>query len=300
MKITLKQLNIFILTHKLGSISDAASASFITQSAASMSLSELEKMLNFPLFDRAGKRLLINSNGRALLPKAIDIVDRAMELESFSKAGIDNVSGTITIGASTTIGNYVLPHFLARFQQKYPYVKIEFSISNTEEIIEGLSHFDFDVGIVEGDEKADNLCRRVWLSDELVVIANSKHDLARKKRVSFKDLERYKWVTREEGSGTGALFRGYIKGKCEINSALCLTNPEAIKSYVRSSDCLSCVSKAILSPKTDKGLKIIDVSGFKLVRPFYLVSNERKFKSTAVTLFEECLMCRSRCQSKAN
>jgi DNA-binding transcriptional LysR family regulator len=288
MKITLKQLNVFIQTYKLGSLSKAADACFITQSAASMSLAELEKLLGFPLFDRNGKKLIINSNGLSLLPKATDILDRTNELESYSQIGINELSGTINIGASTTIGNYILPKYLANFQQKHPNITINFNISNTREVKFGVNNLEFDLGIVEGDCHSETISKQVWLMDELVIIANNKHALAKKQRVSLKDITHYNWVMREEGSGTGKLFQDYIENKDTFKTEQTLTNPEAIKSYIRNSDCLSCVSKTIIN-KIDKDIKILPVTGFKLMRPFYLLIHKNKYKNAATAAFEALL-----------
>ncbi|PHQ79499.1 MAG: hypothetical protein COB66_06705 [Coxiella sp. (in: Bacteria)] len=113
--------------------------------------------------------------------------------------------------------------------------------------------------------------------------------LPRKKQVSFKDLERYKWVLREGGSGTGELVTNYITNKCTITTELTLSNPDAIKNYIRNNLCLTCVSNNIYSPKTDNDIATINVTGFKLVRPFYLLSNTDKYQTNAAQALYQLL-----------
>jgi DNA-binding transcriptional LysR family regulator len=116
MHITLKQLEIFLEVAKTGNMTQASEVLHLTQSACSMALSALEKQLGDPLFDRHGKKLILNERGRILFPKASNIISQVKESEALmlGKKG-KMLAGNLIIGASTTLGNYVLPKIIGSF-----------------------------------------------------------------------------------------------------------------------------------------------------------------------------------------
>ena len=141
MHITLRQLQIFRAVAQCGRVTGAAEYLHISQPAASMALSELEKHLG-AVFDRQhGAGLSLNDNGRALLPKACEIIDRTQELErQFVGDGLYD-SGLIHVNASSTIGNNLMPGILAGYQKKYPGIRTELNIENTRTIEKRLLDF---------------------------------------------------------------------------------------------------------------------------------------------------------------
>ena len=111
MKVTLRQLEVFVAIATHGQVTRAADAVAMTQSAASMALGELEQQLDITLFDRVGRQLLLNEAGRQLLPKAIDVLERVREIESASSGG--EHSFDLQLAASLTVGNHLMPRLLA-------------------------------------------------------------------------------------------------------------------------------------------------------------------------------------------
>lgn len=286
MKITLRQLQVFTLTSKLGSVSEAAKACFITQSAASMSLSDFETMLGFPVFDRIGKRLHLNANGQNLLPKAVNIIDRAEELTSLAGNKSLDISGTIKIIASATIGNYVLPNYLANFKKQFPNADFQLTVTNTERAIHNINQLSYDIGLVEGNCQEKDILKSTWQEDSLIILARKDHPLTNKKSINEKDLAKFPWVTREDGSGTRRIFMDELANRLDLDVPLSFSSPEAIKEYVRHSDYLTCISSATLNTKNDKSLQIINVKNLNLTRPFYLLTHKQKFKTNLTAAFE--------------
>src|ERR1700761_3513978 len=125
MRLTLRQLHIFRAIALEGSTAAAALSVPLSQSAASAALKELERLLDAPLFDRVGKRLVLNESGRALLPMALAVLDGARSLEAAFASGGRALSADLHLYASTTIGNYILPSLLAQFNETAPNTRLQ-------------------------------------------------------------------------------------------------------------------------------------------------------------------------------
>jgi DNA-binding transcriptional LysR family regulator len=150
MRLSLRQLQIFRAIALSGSTTAAALSVPLSQSAASAALKELERVLNAPLFDRVGKRLLLNDNGRTLLPMALAVLDGAQSLESAFASNAQAVPVELHIFASTTIGNYILPSLLASFKVRVPAARLELQIGNTLDVVIAVRDFETDIGFIEG------------------------------------------------------------------------------------------------------------------------------------------------------
>lgn len=162
-------------------------------------------MLDTTLFDRVGKRMKLNDNGKNMLAKAIKILDEIEEFESFS-LNSNQLSGKIIIGASTTIANYVLPKYVAMFRKLHPDTDFEIISGNTKEIINSVESLNCDVGFVEGECNSKILETYLWAKDSLKIICRIDHPLTKKKNIKIKDLLEYDWAMREQGSGTFEIF----------------------------------------------------------------------------------------------
>lgn len=276
MRITLKQLQVFVNTAKSESISAGAEKCFISQAAASMSLSQLENMLDTTLFDRVGKRMKLNANGKNLLAKAIKILDEIEEFETFS---VKNtlLSGKIVIGASTTIANYVLPKYVAIFKKLHPDTDFEIISGNTKEIINNVESLNCDVGFIEGECNSQVIATSLWAKDKLKIICRVNHPLTTKNNLKIKDLLEYEWATREQGSGTFEIFFNALEDKVSsIKKAITLRGSEAIKQYVAYSDCLACISEVITTQALDTTkYSILETKDLDLSRNFYKLLHKK-------------------------
>ncbi|AIT09320.1 LysR family transcriptional regulator [Candidatus Francisella endociliophora] len=288
MRITLKQLQVFVNTAKAESISIGAEKCFISQAAASMSLSQLETMLNTTLFDRIGKRMKLNDNGKNLLAKAIQILDEIEEFETLSE-GSSELSGKITIGASTTIANYILPKYIAKFRNLYPTTEFEIISSNTKKIIHDVESLTCDIGFIEGECDSPAIDTSLWRKDNLKVICRADHPLYGKKNIKLKDLLEYEWVTREQGSGTFEIFFNALEDKVSsIKKAITLRSSEAIKQYIANSDCLACLSEIITQQAWDTNkYSILEVKDLDLTRNFYKLLHKKKYHTALTKAFCE-------------
>ncbi|MDE2614577.1 MAG: LysR family transcriptional regulator, partial [Burkholderiales bacterium] len=188
--------------------------------------------------------------GRALLPKAAALLDRALELEHlFSRGG----SAPLHLAASLTIGEYLLPALLARWKLAHPAQPVQLMIGNTREVIEAVAALDADVGFIEGTQTHPRLVVRPWLSDELVVFAAADHPLAGRP-VALRELRAAGWALREPGSGTREAAEAWLLervGSLEVEFEL--SSPEAIKRLVAAGAALGCLAREVVAQELARG-----------------------------------------------
>ncbi|PSW04071.1 LysR substrate-binding domain-containing protein [Photobacterium lipolyticum] len=211
MRYSLKQLAVFEEVASSGSVSKAADELALTQSAASMALAQLEKLLGRPLFERQGKRMALTYWGTWLRPKAKQLLFDAQQIElGFYEQHL--ISGEITLAASQTAAEHLLPELISNIDSNFPELRINFKVKNTEKVIDGIKNFDYEFGVIEGRCDDSRLQQEVWCHDHLVIIASKHHPYAKYEKVSFAQLEQAKWVLREQGAGTRKIFESAIHG----------------------------------------------------------------------------------------
>jgi DNA-binding transcriptional LysR family regulator len=291
MRITLKQLAVFVAVARHGTVTRAAQELNLTQSAASMALSDFEGQLDCLLFDRIGKRLQLNDLGRKLLPQAINTVAHATELEELARGHGDKV-GSLKIGASLTIGNYSMPPLIATFMRQHPQCQLSLEIANTSHIISALEHFELDVGFIEGFCHAPNLEVIPWQQDELVVFAAPSHPLAQKMLLTETDFADAEWILREAGSGTREVFDNAVIGRLQhIHVLLELGHTEAIQRVVASGLGIGCASRLSLSEAlASNALTILPTPFWNLSRQFFILIHRQKYRTYGLERFiEHCV-----------
>jgi DNA-binding transcriptional LysR family regulator len=287
MNITLRQLEIFCEIARLGHVSQAAQAASISQSAASMALAELERQLGEKLFDRYGKKIVLNDSGRQLLPDAQELLTRAHEIEHRYHPAHDGQHGDLTIGASSTIGNYLMPAIIGRFSQNRPNVQLRLNVGNTEQIIASLLACDIDVGIIEGICRDPGIETSVWRPDELVLFASPLHPLAGAEQITRRELADAQWILREKGSGTRDVFERALAGIIDsLHVRFELGHSEAVKQAVLNNLGISCLSRLTLHENLkNKTLVELKAPFFKLTRNFYLLLRKGKYRTRVLRDF---------------
>ena len=293
MHLTLRQLLIFAAVAETGSTTAASVRVALSQSATSAALNELEKVLGARLFDRVGKRLIINDNGRALLPQARAALDVASGIESeFSVETRDPRSThppiNLRIAASTTIGNYLLPGLITRFRRQFPQARFEVRINNTRHASESVSRFEVDMGLIEGPSYEADVNMELWLEDELAILCSPRHPLAvASQRVNLKALREASWLLREPGSGTREAVEQALRPHLfQLREDVQVGSTEAIKHLVAEGLGLTCLSlQAVGDALTLGRLKVLDTTLPRLMRPLYLIHHRHKQISTGLQRF---------------
>ena len=239
LRVTLRQLAVFAAIARAGSTRAAADRVARSQSAASTALVGLESALGAPLFDRVGRRLVLNENGRALLPLTVSLLDQADELQSLFTR---EPPAPLRIAASFTIGEYLLPGMIARWKQDHPQATARLAIGNTSEVIAAVVAFDVDVGFIEGRQRHPDVVVRRWLADELVVFAAPGHPLAGR-QVGTAELADAAWILREPGSGTREASDRWLDKVGALRPELELGSNEAVKRVVAAGVGIGCLSR---------------------------------------------------------
>ncbi len=286
MNFTIRQLEIFKEVATTGHVTNSSEALGISQSAISMALQELESNLKTKFFERRNKKLILNENGRLLLERSNKLLKEFEELEnSFME---DNISGKLRIGASQTIGDYIMPQLIYAFMQKYPDAKCELIVANTKDILSEIDGGDIDVGFIEGFVSDTKLDSKHWKDDELLVVASNKKKFS-KDEYKLDDLASQKWILREKGSGTRAIFEdGLGDDFGKLNIFLTLGHNEAIKKIVEQSDSLTCISRLAVQKEIDEGkLFEVKIKNFVFKRKLLRLLHKEKYQSKLLKSFME-------------
>lgn len=291
MKITLKQMAVFTAIVKSdGNMTLAAESLYLTQSACSMALSTFENQLGSKLFERRGKKLVLNELGREIYLHALKIVQQTDELETIaSEKSSQKMTGNLVVSASSTIGNYLLPQVIAEFTTQYPNIKVTLKVGNTAEVIAQIIKAESDIGFVEGSCPATELEVLPWRIDQLVIIASKDHPLSQHKMMTLPKLHKARWILREPGSGTREKFENALDEP--IIPFLELGHTEAIKQAVLTGLGISCLSKTAVEHMLQQGeLVALSCPTLKLKREFNLVLHKDKYKTHILKMFmEACL-----------
>ena len=285
MKYTLRQLEIFVAVSRTQSVSRAAELLHLSQSATSTSLGEFERQFNLQLFDRVGKSLSINEAGRQLLPRAVELLDRAKEIEAQlnGHAGF----GEMHIGATLTVGNYLATLLVAKFLQQHPESRIQLLVRNTKTIVQQIANYELDLGLIEGDCHHPDIEVQPWIADELIIFCAPNHPLAEQKNINIQTLLNEAWILREKGSGTRETFdRAFQNHHAELNIRLELEHTEAIKRAVESGLGIGCISRLALKDAFKRGSLVpLDAPEIKLNRYFYFLWHKQKYQTAGIRHF---------------
>ena len=286
MRMTLRQLAVFVAVAQEGTVTKASDAVKLTQSAASMALADLEDGLGAPLFDRLGKRLQLNDLGRFLLPQALEILGRCETFEQIAKGELQSID--LRLGATLTISDYLMPDLMAGFLQKQPQAHLQLQVGNTRQIIEAVNQFQLDLALIEGSCHLPQLQSIHWHDDELAVCCAPSHPLAQLNRpLTPQDFNDVEWILREEGSGTREVFDlAILKNLSNANIRLTLGHNEAILKIISGGLGLSCISKLALRPMLNSGqLVILDTPFWELKRPLYMLVHRHKYQGPGLKAF---------------
>lgn len=263
----------------------------MTQPAVTFQVRQLEEYFNTRLFDRTHNKVSLTPAGERVSEFAERIFDLYSEMENSVRDLTGEISGALTIGASTTIAEYMLPALLGEFKNRYPDINLRLKVSNSEGIVSMVEHNVIDLGVVESPVGNKNLIVEVCHEDQLVVVAAPGHELVKRGgKVKASDIVNHPFVSREEGSGTRDVIMQYLAdakiSHSDMNFSLELGSPEAIKGAVEAGMGITIISRSIIG----KELKLNTLCELQLdpplSRPFSFVRQRQKFR---VTVMEKLL-----------
>ena len=286
-----RRLTVFHAVARLLSFTKAAEALHMTQPAVTFQVRQLEEYFNTRLFDRTHNKVSLTPAGERVSEFAERIFDLYSEMENTVRDLTGEISGSLTIGASTTIAEYLLPALLGEFKNRYPDINLRLKVSNTEGIVTMVEHNVIDLGVVEAPVSNKNLIVEVCHEDQLVVVTTPDHELVKRGgKVKAEEIVKFPFVSREEGSGTRDVITQYLieenVNPADMDSCLELGSPEAIKGAVEAGMGITIISRSIIN----KELKLNTLAELQLdpplCRPFSFVRQRQKFR---VNVMEELL-----------
>lgn len=284
------KLKVFCTVADTKSFSKASEIIHLTQPAVSLQIQALEELYETKLFDRSSSTVALTPAGEILYKYAKEILALYSAAEKNIGELTGLVKGSISVGASTTIGNHLLPTVIADFRKTHPKIKIHLSVGNTKRIVEFLNSGNIDIGLVEGDVARQKLIVEKLISDELVVIVPPLHPWAKKKEISIYDVTKEPFVLREEGSGTRQILEKYLNkhgiSTHDMKASMMLGSTEAIKEAVESGIGISIVSRWAARKENKYGsLKLLSLKEEKFFRDFSLIFHKNAIASHAVDEF---------------
>jgi DNA-binding transcriptional LysR family regulator len=287
MELNLNHLAVFHAVAQAGGVSLGAERLMVSQPAVSKQLRLLERALDAKLFDRHAKGVRLTQSGAVLA----DYARRIFALAEEAEVAMNDVGalrrGSIAVGASPTIGTYLLPRALVYFRQRFPGVRVHLEVGNAHLMRGRLAEGALDLALTEPDVNWPEAEARTLFKDELVAIAHPRHPLARKHRVTPEALCREPFVVRETGSATRSLVeRALGHAGYAVTPVLSVGSTEAVRQAVAAGLGVAMVSHlAVAIDIADRRLALLRLSGVSVRRPVRLLRPHGRTESKASRAF---------------
>ena len=281
------QLRLFLAVAEHGGMTRAAEAVFVSQPAVSASVAELERQLGVPLLEHVGRRVVLTEAGRSLAEYARRIFTLAAEARRAMDETRGLAWGSLAVGASTTIGIYLLPAVMGDYHARYPAITLTLIIENTDLVLERLRAGTLDLALVEGPVSGDDVIVEPYREDELVLVTAPTHPLALRGSATAADLATVPFLMREVGSGTREIVEASLRahGVTRI-AAMELGHTEAIKHGVAAGLGVSILSVLTVQREVADGtLALVRMADLTVTRTLWLVQRREARPSSAARAF---------------
>ncbi|NNM94375.1 MAG: LysR family transcriptional regulator [Bacteroidia bacterium] len=272
------RLKVFLSAATHLSFTKASGELYITQPAVTKHIQELESELEVKLFERRGNKIALTQAGAILLfyAKEIKSIHNTLKFELSQLKG--DSKGTLKIGASTTIAQYVIPSALAEFNRRYPHINLTVINGNTDYIGERLLKNEIDIGIVEGKPSNGDIKYSAFLPDELLLFTSGENKKY-PKTIKISGLKTLPLVLREKGSGTLEIIDDVLRAHriniADLNVKLYLASTEGIKAYVKASVATGIVSRYAIEPELSAGtFRQVNIEDIHFYRQFYFIRSK--------------------------
>src|SRR5699024_5344251 len=285
-------LHVFLEVVKQRNFTKAARNLHMSQPAISQSIAALEKRLGTRIIERTNKGVQLNKAGQIVFIHAKDILRNYEQMEILVSDLINEPQGVIKIGASYTIGEYVLPNIFIRLRENYPVINPHIKISNTKDIGESLLNHEIDIGLIEGDFSHLSIKKENFTFDELFVFGHKDINIPRDKDERQMYLNEMTWIIREEGSGTRYIAMEFLK-KCHLQPKTILEfgSTQLIKEAIEAGIGLSLLSKWVIKKEQALGTVCqLNIPETPMTRTFSLITCDQEFIPGAVKAFKETVL----------
>lgn len=290
---TLQQLRILKAVATEKSFTKAAEVLYLSQPYVSKQIKKLEQSLSIILLDRNSHRLSLTESGKLFLQYS----DRILALCEESCRALINLEngerGNLTIGASQTIGTYLLPRILALFAKNNPQINLNIQVNSTRLISKQIINKQIDLAIVGGEIPYDlksKLKIDIFVEDEFSLIVSKSHPFAKKKQIKKGDLYYLKFIALNSTSTIRQFIDNILKQKDieidQLNIIMQLNSIEAIKAAVSLGLGVAFVSSSAIEKEIKlQTIDILSIENIKITRTLSILSNIDSYKSRAFLLF---------------
>jgi DNA-binding transcriptional LysR family regulator len=284
------KLKVFCTVAETKSFSKTSEIIHLTQPAVSLQIQALEEIYETKLFDRSSSMVTLTPAGEILYKYAKDILTLYASAEKVIGELTGLVKGSISIGASSTLGNYVLPGVITDFKKTHLKIKIHLLVGNTKRIVELLNAGNIDIGLVEGDVTRQKMLVEKLIADEMLLVVPAHHPWAKKKEISISELTKEPFIFREGGSGTRQIIEKFFAAHGitpqDMKVSMVLGSTEAIKAAVENGLGVSILSRWACRKETKYGaIQLIRIKEGRVLREFSLLFNKNAVSSHAVDEF---------------
>lgn len=284
------KLKVFCTVAETKSFSKTSEIIHLTQPAVSLQIQALEEIYETKLFDRSSSTVTLTPAGEILYKYAKEILNLYANVEKTIGELTGLVKGSICIGASSTIGNYLLPTVVTDFKKTHLKIKIHLLVGNTKRVVELLNSGNIDLGLVEGEVSRQKMIVEKLIPDELLLVVPAHHPWAKKKDVSISELTKEPFIFREGGSGTRQMIEKFLSrhgiAPQDMKISMVLGSTEAIKAAVENGLGVSILSRwAALKESKYGTLHLLRIKEEKVHREFSLIINRNAVSSHAVDEF---------------
>lgn len=284
-----RRLQVFHAVAKQLSFTKAAEVLFMTQPAVTFQIKQLEEHFNTRLFDRGHGRISLTPAGELVLSYAEKILGLSSEMDVRLAEMTGEVGGSLLVGASTTIAEFLLPRIMGEFKTKFPSVKPRLVVANSESIETRVAEHTLDIGFIESPTHQPNLQTEVCCEDEMQVVCSPKFPLARLKEITPQTLVDHPFVSREPGSGTREFTEVYMQKHgidvSHLVPVMELGSPLALLEVVETGLGYAIASRASVLNALRLGSLVSIPLKPRLVRKLSMVYPKEKFRSRLVTSF---------------
>jgi len=281
--VTIRKLEIYYAVAERLSMTEAARELYISQPSISQVIKELEGDMEVKLFQRIGRKLYLTEEGRVFKAYALRMLNLYRESQEVIRDMKELKKGTIKLGASTTIGTYLLPDIVADFKKKHPHVDIDLFIDNTHIISRELLKNKVDIAFVEGPVYDEEINKQKMWDDKLVFI--SAPESLWGERIGKKDISAKTLILREKGSGSREVYESFMGDERQTDTFV-FGSTEAIKRAVKKDIGVACVSSLAIRDEVVRGeLKVSEVEGLEIKRDLNLIYHKDKEFSALVEEF---------------
>lgn len=281
-----RRLQVFHTVAKVMSFTKAAETLHMTQPAVTFQVKQLEDFFNTRLFDRTHNKITLTEAGKVVYDYADQILELYERMNSDVREMTGEVTGSLVIGASTTIAEYMLPSLLGAFKKQYNDVNIRLQVGNTDAIVSMVENNMIDLGLVEAPVNNKNLEVDVCRIDEMQLICPKDHPLAKRAKVTVEDFRKFGYISREEGSGSRKVIDTYIREQgltySDLKVEMELGSPESVKMAVESGVGIAIVSRSTLIKELKLDTLVAIPLDPPILRPFSHVRQKHKFRHRAV------------------